>query len=443
MASQTIVQPNSPDPLPATSFGTALKFLRKRARLTQDELGRAVGYSREQIARLENGSRLPDLTILAALFVPALELQREPLVVARLLELAGTARQTADPAETPTRVTVTHTVQKRVALEQTIVEPLAPLALSSSLGDTTIQRLPAPLLPLIGRQAAMAQACTLLGGDARLLTLIGAPGVGKTRLALEIGLRLAPIFAQGAGWVALAALQHDDDLASAVADALAIKRGPDQTAAAAVASYLAARSLLLVLDNFEHLLAAAPLIDAWLVGAPHLKVLCTSRVALDLYGEYELVVPPLTLPDLAGLPPVAELTQIPAIKLFVDRTNAIDHDFRLDAENALAVAGLCVALDGLPLAIELAAARSRSLAPQELLQQLIAARQHYQPTAALLAQTKRNIAERHRTLQAAIAWSYHLLPAAAQIIFARLGVFWGGCTQAMAQAVTGGNQGRN
>ena len=292
-------------------------------------------------------------------------------------------------------------------------------------------------LSLIGRQAAMAQACTLLGGDARLLTLIGAPGVGKTRLALEIGLRLAPTFAQGAGWVALAALQHDDDLASAVADALAIKRGPDQTAAAAVASYLAARSLLLVLDNFEHLLAAAPLIDAWLVGAPHLKVLCTSRVALDLYGEYELVVPPLTLPDLAGLPPVAELTQIPAIKLFVDRTSAIDHDFRLDAENALAVAGLCVALDGLPLAIELAAARSRSLAPQELLQQLIAARQHYQPTAALLAQTKRNIAERHRTLQAAIAWSYHLLPAAAQIIFARLGVFWGGCTQAMAQAVTG------
>jgi len=171
MASQTIVQPNSPDPLPATSFGTALKFLRKRARLTQDELGRAVGYSREQIARLENGSRLPNLTILAALFVPALELQREPLVVARLLELAGTARQTADPAETPTRVTVTHTVQKRVALEQTIVEPLAPLALSSShLASGDCLELP----PVTSRRANyFCPSGRLLGG---LYTSNGASG---------------------------------------------------------------------------------------------------------------------------------------------------------------------------------------------------------------------------------------------------------------------------
>lgn len=436
MVSQHVVQGNPTEVLPAATFGEALKFLRKRARLTQDELGRAVGYSREQIARLEKGSRLPDLTVLAALFVPALALQREPLVVARLLALAGSARQEAEPTEPPSRVTVTHTVQKRVVISQTVVEPVAPstLALPS---PTLIHRLPAPFLPLIGRQSLVTHGCTLLEGEARLLTLVGAPGVGKSRLALAMGAHLASTFTHGACWVALATAQTEADLSSAMVDALGITVGPGQRVATALTTYLATHSLLLVLDNFEHLLTAAPLIATWLAAAPHLKVLCTSRVALDLYGEYELLVPPLPLPDLAALPAVADLAAIPAVKLFVDRALAVNQAFCLTAENALAVAGLCVALDGLPLAIELAAARSRNLPPQELLQQLITARQHYQPTVDLLTQTKRNIDERHRTLQEAIAWSYRLLSPTAQRVFAELGVFWGGCTLTMAHAITG------
>ncbi len=434
---QSLVPSNQPESLPATTFGAALKFLRKRARLTQDELGRAVGYGREQIARLENGSRLPDLTVLAALFIPALGLQREPVVVAHFLALAGATRQAAEPDEIPVHITVTHTVQQRVAVTETLLEPMPSAALSSGANALSAYRLPAPLLPMLGRQALVDHAVALLGGDARLLTLLGAPGVGKTRLALAIGQQLNSAFAQGACWVPLAAVQDEDAFAGAVADALAIALGPEQTATAAVITHLSTRAVLLVLDNFEHILAAASLVAAWLADAPNLKVLCTSRVALDLYGEYELLVPPLALPDLARLPPLAELAQIPAIALFVARSFATDYMFRLDAENALAVSGLCVALDGLPLAIELAAARSRSLAPQTLLQQLIAARQDYQPTADLLIQSKRNIVARHRTLQEAIAWSYRLLPAPVQPIFAGLGVFWGGCTVAAAQAVTG------
>ena len=193
--------------------------------------------------------------------------------------------------------------------------------------------------------------------------------------------------------------------------------------------------MLLILDNCEHLLAAAPQLSAWLQAAPQLKILCTSRVALDLYGEYELAVPPLALPNLAHLPSPAELARIPAVKLFVDRTIAADTTFQVNAANALAVAGLCVALDGLPLAIELAAARSRTLAPQELLQQIVAARQQHQPTGSLLAQSKRGVDERHRTLQEAIDWSYRLLAPAEQLVFAQMGVFVAGCTLAAARVI--------
>lgn len=419
------------DPHFFLTFGAALKFLRKRARLTQDELGRAVGYSREQIARLENGSRLPDLTMLAALFVPALELQREPLLVTRLMELAAAARHESDSASDPVQITVTHATRQRVELSQTIVEPLFPAALTAA----ALHRPPSPLLPLIGRDDAVTQACTLLAGHARLLTLVGAPGVGKTRLALEIGRQLASSFANGAAWVALAPVQHGDDLVSAVAAALSIPLSANQSAESAVRIYLAAHELLLILDNCEHLVAAAEQFSFWLQNAPRLKILCTSRVALDLYGEYELSVPPLALPNLAHLPDPPELSLIPAVKLFVERAGAVDLSFQVEADNALAVAGLCVALDGLPLAIELAAARSRTLTPQEILQQIVASRRQHHSTGSLLAQSKRGVDERHRTLHEAIDWSYRLLTPADQVVFSKLGVFVAGCTVAAAEEI--------
>ncbi|MCB0112655.1 MAG: tetratricopeptide repeat protein [Caldilineaceae bacterium] len=414
----------SPGPIPSTSFGAALKYLRKRARLTQDELGRAVGYGREQIARLENGNRLPDLTVLAALFVPALGLQREPQIVSQFMELAGAARLTAQPAEDPAQITVTHTIHRSVEVTQAVLEPTSLPALAAD----AVHTLPAPLLPLIGREDAVARCCAVLRGDARLLTLIGPPGVGKTRLALEIGRRLTPDFANGAAWVSLASTQSEDDLISALTLALTIPPNPNHAPAASLRAYLANHRLLLVFDNFEHLTAAAPILLTWLQAAPWLKILCTSRSALDLYGEYELTVPPLTLPDLTHLPPTEQLTQISAVRLLVERIQAVDPNFSLSDANADTIAGLCVALDGLPLALELAAARGRTLSPQDLLQQLVAARHGFQSAPSLLAQTKRGVDDRHHTLQEAIDWSFRLLTPAQQRAFAQLGVFAGGGT---------------
>ncbi len=422
--------------LPTDTFGAALKFLRKRARLTQDELGRAVGYSREQIARLESGNRLPDLTMIAALFVAALGLQQEPELVAQLLELAGAARQEAAPAETPARITVTHQVAQRVEVRQLVIEPIGgPPALPTT---APVHQLPVPLLPLLGRDLELSQACQLLATESRLLTLVGAPGVGKSRLALAIGHQLAPTFVHGAALVLLAGVQNPADVAPTVAAALQLTPVATQTPADAVRTYLAPRQLLLILDNCEHLLDAMPLLSTWLAAAPMLTVLCTSRIALELYGEYELAVGPLARPDLAHLPPLADLGQISAVKLFVDRARAVDLTFQLDGENRLAVAGLAVALDGLPLALELAAALTRTLTPQALLQQLMNARQAYQPASHLFTQNKRDIAAHHRTLQQAIEWSYRLLSPAEQALFMGLGVFWGGCTaEAMAAVAEG------
>ncbi len=188
---------HSPDTLPlASNFGEALRFLRKRARLTQDELGLAVGYSREQIARLENGSRLPDLAVIAALFIPALELKFQPLLAQQLLELAG---QTRASGATQQKITVTRTVKTRV---QRVLEV--------SSENVPIFNLPAPLFPLLGRAAELEALADLLTQEARLVTLVGAPGIGKTRLALELAHLLKTAFADGVSFVALESLQRAD-----------------------------------------------------------------------------------------------------------------------------------------------------------------------------------------------------------------------------------------
>lgn len=420
------------DLLPGETFGDALRFLRKRARLTQEELGRAVGYSREQIARLETGSRLPDLTVIAALFIPALELKRETALVARLLQLAEQTRHSDSGRQ---RITVTRTVRKRITVEDEI-SASSPVVVPAPVAvDRRAHALPAPMLPLIGRKDALARAIALLAGDARLLTLVGAPGVGKTRLALEIADALAPAFAHAACFVSLAPVQAVEDAPAAVAEALRITLAAGQSPAEAVQAYLVPRELLLLLDNCEHLLDAAPQFADWLTAAPRLRLLCTSRTALDLYGEFEMMVPPLAVPNLAALPTLAVLGKMPAVQLFVARTQAVNAAFELNEQNGLDVAALCVALDGLPLALELAAARGRQLAPGAILGQLMAGRGQQDVTAALLSQTRRGIAERHRTLHDAIAWSVRLLAADQRAVFLKLGVFVGGCTPAAAAAV--------
>ncbi len=407
--------------LPGT-FAEALRFLRKRARLTQDELGRTVGYSREQIARLENGSRLPDLAVIAALFVPALVQKREDYLVEQFLTLAGKTR-------TEQQVTVTHTRQTRLQLVSEM----------EVFPDSRLTA-PVPLLPLIGRSADVAELLALLQTN-RLITLVGAPGIGKSRLALEVANRALPAFADGVVFISLADVAAPADVPYAVLRALSLTLAAHQSVEAAIVAFLDSRQLLLVLDNCEHILESTPMFANWLAFAPHLKLLCTSRIALDLYGEQEWTLQPLPVPDLAHPPDIVRWRQLPAMQLLLARVRATEPAFEITADNILPLATLCVALDGLPLALELAAVRLRDMDPHTLVQQLLTLRGNDCLSSTWLQQTKRNIAERHRTLQAAISWSVQMLNAPQKAAFFQLGVFIGGCSDAAAQAVAAADSG--
>ena len=293
---------------------------------------------------------------------------------------------------------------------------------------------PAPLLPLLGRQEEVDELLTRLQ-SARLITLIGAPGIGKTRLALEVAHAALPQFADGVVFVSLAEIMTAADIPYAILHHLSLTPSPQQSPAAAILAYLTPRRLLLVMDNCEHVVAGTAVFTDWLAQAPHLKLLCTSRFPLDLYGEHEWPLAPLAMPDLAEPPHLGHWEQSPAIQLLVARAQAVDPTFALTDENLLPLASLCVALDGLPLALELAAVRLRDLSPALLVQQLLTLRGHVQLSSTWLQQTRRNIAERHRTLQAAISWSVRLLEPSAQNAFDRLGVFMGGCTETAALVV--------
>ena len=403
--------------LPAT-FSLALRFLRKRARLTQDALGLAVGYSREQIARLENGSRLPDLAVVAALFIPALFAGNEEELAEQFLSLAGQTR-TGRPLPPPRRP----------------VHPQPP-GETHPVPAAPRRAPPAPLLPLIGRECELEDLLAVLQ-TARLVTVLGAPGIGKSRLALEAANQVLPTFSNGAAFISLAEACSPEDVPHAVLRALEITPSAHQPVEAAIRAYLAPLHLLLVLDNCEHLLPAAPLFTDWLAHAPRLKLLCTSRVPLDLYGEQEWPLSPLSIPDLAQPPDLEEWGKLPALRLLVERGRAANPSFALTDENLLPLAALCVALDGLPLALELAAVRLRHLPPNHLVQQLLALRGSGQLSSTWLQQSRRNVAERHRTLQAAIHWSLRHLPPDQQAAFTRLGVFIGGCSSHAAQVISG------
>jgi len=291
-----------------------------------------------------------------------------------------------------------------------------------------------PRGPLLGRADILHVLHSLLAQQhVGLLTLTGPGGVGKTRIALQVAADLDDTFANGVFFVALAPIRNSHLVLDTIAHALGIKETGIDALEADVRSHLCNKQTLLVLDNFEQVVDAAPMVARLLQGCPLLKILVTSRVKLNCYHEHEVAVPPLQLPDLKAMAALhasdrLECSNLPAVALFCLRAAAARPDFTLTRSNALDVAKICVSLDGLPLAIELAAARVKLLPPAALAARMDA-------RLALLTGGAHDLPPRQRTLRDEIAWSYDLLPADTQHLFRRLAVFSGGFTLEAGQAI--------
>ena len=374
------------------SFAALLRQYRANAGFSQEELAELAGLSRRGISGLERGER------------------RWPH--------QATVRRLA------------------AALNLDAVERAALLASAQSVAPDAAARIALPPLPVapssfVGRERELAHVRRLLGCT-RLLTLTGAGGSGKTRLALEAARASVEDYPDGAALVLLAQLADPELVAATIAQVLGVRDIAGQPLIETLKTQLRPRRLLLLLDNFEHLLSAAPLVGDLLAGCPRLVVLATSREALRLREEQEFPVPPLELPPVGRDAPATALLQCASVELFAQRAAQMVPDFTVTVASARTVADICLRLDGLPLAIELAAARAKVLSPSLLLERL----EHRLP---LLVGGARDLPARQRTLRDTIAWSNDLLVPGDQRLFRRLAVFAGGCTLEVAEAVCQSN----
>jgi predicted ATPase/DNA-binding XRE family transcriptional regulator len=381
------------------SFGYWVKRQRKALDLTQEELAARVGCAAVTLRKIEADERRPSCQM---------------------------AKRLADCLALPSgEVPMFLAVAARQRTPASMKLPGAPI-LPDRLPTKIPGNLPAPISSLVGRDAELNAIIGCLRRKAvRLHTLTGPVGVGKTRLAIEAGLRLRPEYRDGVFWVTLDTLQDPEGLPALTASVLGVHEGWGQSLAQSFASYLANKEMLLIFDNFEHLLPAADFLSGLLAAAPRLCLLVTSRARLQVYGEHEFVVPPLAMPEDDNLDDAA---QTASLRLFCDRAQAAWAGFRLTPENLPAVAQVCRRLDGLPLAIELAAAHIKLFSPQELLQRL-------EHRLSLLSPANTGGLQPTQGLEQAIAWSYSLLSPAERKLMERLAVFVGVFSLSSAEAV--------
>jgi predicted ATPase/DNA-binding XRE family transcriptional regulator len=381
-----------------STFGGLLKYLRKREELTQRELAIQVGYSDTQISRIEQNQRVPDAATLQALFVPALHLEREPQWTERLLALAKQARSEELPVP---------------------AMPVSP------------NNLPAALTTFIGREKEQAEILQRLGTQ-RLVTLTGPGGVGKTRLSLKVGGHVLDQYPDGVWLVELAPIGDPDLVSQTVASVFGLVTRSTRSPTELLINFLRPRSALLILDNCEHLLdASAQVADTLLKHCPHLKILATSREALGILGEIVYPMPSLGLPDIQQT--LETFREYESVRLFEERARLAQLDFKLTMENASSVALICSRLDGIPLAIELAAARVNIFSTAQIAARL-------DDRFHLLTGGSRTALPRQQTLRASIDWSWNLISESERMLLRRLTVFAGGWTLEAAESVCTGKK---
>lgn len=390
-----------------SDFAHTIRSFRVRAGLSQEELAERSGVSARAVSDMERGLRKNPRPETLRLLAEALALDTEDramfFVSAHSVpdELARPSQgEILEPGETPA------------------APPLA------------ARPLPRPLDALIGREDDIEAVVSLFACDqARLVTLTGPGGVGKTRLALAVASRITDQFEDGVVFVELGPLTDDSQVLPAIASSVELRNVGDRPLFDVLTNVFAVRRVLLVLDNFEHLMPSASVVAALVRDCPHLRIVVTSREPLRVRGEREAPVHPLQVPGADQFTSMDDLRTYPSVALFVSRAGDVRPDFRLADTNAEQIAEICRQLDGLPLAIELAAARTRLLSPAALLERL-------EQRLGLLTEGARDAPDRQQTLRATIAWSYDLLSPAEQGFFRRTSVFVNGFTLRGAAATT-------